>query len=326
MSGDVLIRQLEYLVALARERHFGRAAAACHASQPALSNAVRKLESQLGVTIVQRGHRFAGFTPEGQRVVGWAHRILAERDALRADLDRMRGGLNATARIGAIPTAVPATPLLTGPFYARHPLATVRVEVLPSREIVRRLAEFDLDAGLTYLDPTPPPGTRALELYRERYLLLTPVDGEFGERQSVGWAEAATLPLCALTPVMRNRRILDTAMAAHGARMHPVLETDTVAAIYAQVATLHSSAVIAHTWLHAFGVPPGMRAIPLAGEAPRPAVGLLVSDRQPAALVATALLDAVHDIDLAARLDSVVAPAEPENGGTHVTFEGAERG
>lgn len=147
MPGEVLIRQLEYLAALARERHFARAAAACHASQPALSAAIRKLETELGVTIVLRGHRFEGFTPEGERVVGWAHRIVAERDALRADLARMHGGLTATLRIGAIPTAVPASSLLTEQFCARHPQAKARVEVASSRDIVRRLAEFDVDVG-----------------------------------------------------------------------------------------------------------------------------------------------------------------------------------
>ena len=73
----VLLRELEYLAALARERHFGRAAAACHVSQPSLSAAVRRLEHDLGVSIVQRGRRFAGLTPEGERVLLWAHRILA---------------------------------------------------------------------------------------------------------------------------------------------------------------------------------------------------------------------------------------------------------
>jgi steroid delta-isomerase-like uncharacterized protein len=137
VPGEILIRQLEYLVALAREQHFGKAAAASYVSQPALSAAIRKLEVELGVTIVQRGHRFVGFTPEGGRVVGWAHRILAERDALRDDLNRMRGGLTATLRIGAIPTAVPATPMLTAPFCDRHPQARVTIAVLPSREITR---------------------------------------------------------------------------------------------------------------------------------------------------------------------------------------------
>ena len=78
------IQQLEYLVALARERHFGRAAAACHVSQPTLSVAIRKLEHELDVVIVLRGQRFEGFTAEGQRVITWAHRILAERSELLA--------------------------------------------------------------------------------------------------------------------------------------------------------------------------------------------------------------------------------------------------
>ena len=101
MHGEVLVRQLEYLVALARERHFGRAAQLCHVSQPTLSGAIGKLESNLGVMLVLRGRRFEGFTEEGARVVRWAHRILAERDALLADVDRMHGGITATVRIGA---------------------------------------------------------------------------------------------------------------------------------------------------------------------------------------------------------------------------------
>ncbi|MDT5189127.1 MAG: hypothetical protein QOI28_1378, partial [Mycobacterium sp.] len=101
MHGEVAIQQLEYLVALSRERHFGRAASACHVSQPTLSVAIRRLEHELDVVIVLRGQRFEGFTPEGQRVVTWAHRILAERNELLADVERMRGGLTVTARIGA---------------------------------------------------------------------------------------------------------------------------------------------------------------------------------------------------------------------------------
>lgn len=309
MPGDILIRQLEYLAALAREEHFGRAAASCHASQPALSTALRKLETALGVTIVQRGSRFSGFTPEGHRVVGWAHRILAERDALHQDLDRMRHGMVATVRIGAIPTAVPATSLLTAPFCARNPLARVRIEVLSSREIVRRLSDFDLDVGLTYLDGSAPSARTALELYQEQYLLLTTADSELARRETVDWAAAATLPLCTLGPNMQNRRILDAAMAAAGARLDPVVEADNVAALYAHVATHRWSSIIAHTWLHAFGVPPGMRAIPLADPGPRPAVGIVIADHQPESIVASALIDAVRETDVSAVLDRSVAAA-----------------
>ncbi|GEL20915.1 LysR family transcriptional regulator [Pseudonocardia asaccharolytica DSM 44247 = NBRC 16224] len=307
----MLIRQLEYLVALGREQHFGRAAAVCYVSQPALSAAIRKLENELDVTIVLRGRRFEGFTDEGRRVVGWAHRILAERDALLADLDRMRNGLRATVRIGAIPTAVPATPLMSSLFSTRYPLARVRIESLSSREISRRLAEFELDAGVTYLDNDTPPGTRSVELYRERYRLLVPADDELARESVVEWAAAAALPHCALMSTMRNRRVLDANMAAAGATLVPVVETDTVGALYAHIATRRLASIVAHTWLHAFGVPEGMCVRPLAEVRPRPAVGLIVSDREPTSIVVDALVDALSGADLSEALERSLPPVIP---------------
>lgn len=104
----MLLRQLEYLVALARERHFARAAAACYVSQPSLSAAIRRLEHELDVPIVRRGRRYEGLTPEGEVVLAWAHRILAEQDALHQELSALRGGLTGTLRLGVVPTALPA--------------------------------------------------------------------------------------------------------------------------------------------------------------------------------------------------------------------------
>lgn len=86
----MLFRQLEYFVAVAREQHFARAAKACYVSQPALSAAIAKLENELGVSLINRGHSFGGLTPEGERLVIWARRgsrvpdsdrpVRAERD------------------------------------------------------------------------------------------------------------------------------------------------------------------------------------------------------------------------------------------------------
>jgi DNA-binding transcriptional LysR family regulator len=287
VAGEVLMRQLEYLVALAREEHFGRAAQACHASQPALSTGLAKLERDLGVTLVHHGHRFSGLTAEGRRVLGWAHRILAERDGLHDDLARMRGGLDATLRLGAIPTAMPTVSDLTGRFCAEHPHARVRVEELSSTEIVARLGDFTLDAGLTYLDAEPPAGTRAVELYRERYLLLTP-EHLAPAGDGIGWAEAVDRPLCALVRLMRNRRILEAGALAAGARLAPVIEADSVAALYSHAAR-GWSCIVAHTWLDVFGVPPGMRALALPPVAPPP-VGILTAAEEPPSLVTAALL------------------------------------
>ncbi|MBC3193663.1 LysR family transcriptional regulator [Pseudonocardia sp. C8] len=302
MAGDVQLRQLEYLVALARERHFGRAAAACHASQSTLSSALRALERQLGVTIVQRDRRFQGFTGEGERVVGWAHRILAERDALRTDLDRLRHGLTATVRIGAIPTAVPATSVLTLAWVGAYPQARTRIDVFSAREIHRLLTEFELDVGLTYVDPGAT-GSHVLPLYRERYLLLTPDRPALDGRDTLAWREAAGLRLCALSRGMRNREIVDGALVAAGVTPQVDVEADTVAALYAHLATGQWSAVIAHTWLRAFGVPAGMRALPLDDPGSRPVVGLVLGDRGPASHVARAFLDAVETAGVGAELE-----------------------
>lgn len=274
MVGDIVIRQLEYFVALAREEHFGRAAQACHSSQPALSVGLRKLEQELGVTLVRhsRQRRFAGLTEEGRRVLGWAHRILAERDGLNDDLQRMKEGLTATLRLGSIPTAMPVVSALTNRFCAHYPLAHARVEELPSTEIVQRLEDFALDAGLTYLDSEPPAGTRAIELYRERYVLLTPVDlAPPGDE--ITWAEAVARPLCALVRLMRNRKILEAAAMAEGARLEPDIEVDSIPALYAHVA--HGwSGIVAHTWLDRFGIPARTRAVALP-PTPTPLVGIL---------------------------------------------------
>ena len=231
MAG-MLLRQLEYLVALARERHFARAADACHVSQPSLSAAIRKLERELDVPIVRRGRRFEGLTPEGERVLLWAHRILAERDALGHDLEAMRGGLTGTLRLGAIPTAMTAASLLTTPFCERHPKARVRMESLSSREINHRLAEFELDVAIAYLDDDSLLHVRKTPLYEERYLLLTPADGELAGHGKARWRDIATLPLCLLSPDMRNRRIMDEFFAEDGATALPAIETDTVAGLY----------------------------------------------------------------------------------------------
>ncbi|MET7336569.1 LysR family transcriptional regulator [Nonomuraea sp. NPDC005650] len=293
----VLLRQLEYLVALARERHFARAAEACHVSQPSLSAAIRKLERELDVPLVRRGQRFAGLTPEGERVLLWAHRIIADADALRQDLSKMREGLSGTLRMGAIPTALTAASLLTTPFCERYPHVRVLLTSLSSREITRRLAEFEIDMAMTYLDDEEGFG-EVYPLYEERYLLLTPSDGELADRRVARWAEVAALPLCLLAPEMRNRRILDANFRQAGAVAVPAIETDTVSALFAHVATHRWSSVIAHAWLHMFGVPEGMRVVRLERPAREPRVGLVLAGTGPESVMARALLDIARDLDL----------------------------
>ncbi|MEU7326764.1 LysR family transcriptional regulator [Streptomyces griseoviridis] len=302
----MLLRQLEYLVALARERHFARAAAACHVSQPSLSAAVRRLEHELRVPIVRRGNRYEGLTPEGEVVLAWAHRILAERDSLRQELSGLRDGLTGTLRLGVVPTALPAATLLTTPFCDRHPRAGVSVESLSSADITLQLTEFALDVAMTYLDDDTPRKARRFPLYEERYVLLTPVDGPLAHAARARWSEAAALPLCLLNPRMRNRRIMDECFAADGATARPAIESDSVAGLYAHLPGGRWSSVISHAWLHLFGVPDGMRVVPLEGPAHGPRVGLVVTRGEPGSVLAEAFLTVAREAGVRDALDTLL--------------------
>jgi DNA-binding transcriptional LysR family regulator len=229
-----LLASMRYLVALAEHRHFGRAAAACHVTQPALSNALRALEKDFGCAIVQRGRAYAGLTPEGERVLAAAQRMLREHELLQQDLQSRIGRPCGHLRLGVVPTAVPVAARFAAMLQARHDGIAPVVRSLSSQEIEAGLAELTLDLGLGFADRARARGA-ALELlpqYEERFYLVRRA-AEPSPRLRIGapmaWAEAARLPLCLLTPEMHNRSIVDAAFAKAGcAAVRPVIETDSV--------------------------------------------------------------------------------------------------
>ena len=172
----MLLRQLEYFVAVARERHFARAAESCYVSQPALSTSIAKLERELSVTLINRGQNFEGLTPEGERLVVWAKRVLAEHDALKAEAAAMRSGISATLRLGTGPTVSTTAGLPVAAFCALHPLARVKVcSRLSSTELLRQLRDFELDAAIAHFGPDDQSGLEVVPRYEEQYVLLVPV-------------------------------------------------------------------------------------------------------------------------------------------------------
>jgi DNA-binding transcriptional LysR family regulator len=294
----MVLRHLEYLVALAREKHFRRAAEACGVSQPTLSAGIRRLEAELGVLIVRRDQRFEGLTPEGQRVLEWALRVVADTDGLRDEVQAMRTGLSGRLRIGAIPTSLSSVSLLTTPFLATHPDVRVSVHSMNSRQIERALQDFELELGITYLDSEPLTAVRGLPLYRERYLLLTSAKGPFGRHRTVRWADAARVPLTLLTEDMQNRRIVNSVFAQVGAAPVPNVETNSISTLYAHVRDGPWSSVVSQMWLRLFDVPAGLRAIPLVEPQAVRSIGLVVLDRDPEPLLARAMLDLARTLDL----------------------------
>jgi DNA-binding transcriptional LysR family regulator len=305
-----LFRQLEYLVALSRERHFARAAQACFVSQPALSESIRKLEEELDVPLVRRGRKFEGLTPEGQRIVVWAQRILADRDALAGEVAAMRTGLSGQLRVGSIPTASAVVSLLAEPFCAEHPLVTVQVATdLRSVDVLQRLQDFEIDAGITYIDEDLFENFQVVPLYHERYVLLTGTEA-LADRPVATWAEASALPLCLLTTAMQGRRVLNAAFAEAGVQPTPRVETDSVGSMFAYVKTGGLAGVVPHAWLHVFGTPLGMRALPLIEPTRAVPIGLVITAREPGSVMARALVDIARRVDMTAVLDGLTLESE----------------
>jgi len=253
------LTELRYIVAVARERHFGRAAAACHVTQPALSVAIRKLEAELGIELVRRGRGYDDLTPQGRELLQWARQTLASADGLLSEATRLAGELGGRLRLGVIPTALPAVAEITAPLLVDHPSIDLEIRSLSSREIAAGLESFSIDAGLTYLDNEPLGQLLGRPLYTERYLYLT---AEKGGADALPWAALDGAALCLLSAEMQNRRIVEAALRRSGARARARIESNSITALLA-FARAGWSSIVSDTWLGLYGVPEGMRAIPL---------------------------------------------------------------
>lgn len=286
----MIARKYLYLIALAREKHFGRAAAACHVSPSTLSAAIRDLETELGVAVVERGKQFAGLTPEGRRVVEYAQRVAASAEGLRQELAKLRHGLSGRLRLGVIPTALTVVAALTSAFARRHPLASVEVLSLSTDQILDRLRRYELDAGVVYVESAAEASFAVVPVWRERHVLLTAAAGPYAGRESVSWREAAGTPLCLLTPDMQNRKTIDAVFATVGAGVTPTLETNSIIGILAHVGSGHWSSILPRSVLEHVGLPPGVAAIELVEPAVDWATGLVTLAREPRPPIVAAVI------------------------------------
>jgi DNA-binding transcriptional LysR family regulator len=294
------IGQLQYLVALAREKHFTRAAKACHVTQPTLSGRIRQLEQELGVPIVERGQRFIGFTPDGERVLMWAHTILDNWSSLRQDIAQRRdgqGALRGHLSIGVIPSALPMAAHMAKAIQARHPGIELTVLSHSSIDILRQLEEFTIDVGFTYLDNEPVEGMRAEPIYKERYCLLVRADHELANDPSVTWAEAAKEPLCLLTPDMQNRRIIDRAFRAANASPIPRVESNSVINLISNVHLMGMTSVIPEYFLSVLGPMSDICTVPLVEPLVEHSVGLVAVDRDPISPLVLAAFECARGIE-----------------------------
>jgi DNA-binding transcriptional LysR family regulator len=224
----MFLKQFQYLVALEREGHFGRAAERCFVSQPTLSSALKKLEDELNIPIILRGRKFEGFTAEGQCVVQWSKRLMADRAGMLDDLAFMKKSLHGKLRIGAIPTSSPTLPIVANLIMDRCPELKIDIEFMGINKLNNALKNFELDIGITVLDEGLDSRLKTMPLYEEPLHLLLPNNNWSNENPEITWIEASSLPLCLLSKSMRERQIIDEVFAKVGFSPEPQLESNSI--------------------------------------------------------------------------------------------------
>lgn len=168
------LNELRYIVAVARERHFGKAAEACHVSQPTLSVAVRKLEDELGVTLFERRKGEVAVTPIGEQIISRAQRLLEEVSGIRQVAEQGKDQLAGPLRLGAIYTIGPyLLPHLIPNLAKIAPQMPLVVEENYTAVLSEKLKQGELDVILISL-PFDEPGVRTLPLYDEPFVVLIP--------------------------------------------------------------------------------------------------------------------------------------------------------
>jgi DNA-binding transcriptional LysR family regulator len=290
-----MLEKFEFLIALARERHFRRAAEQCGVTQPTLSAGIKALEETLGAALVNRGARYVGLTPEGERVLDWARRITGDARAMRQDVEALKRGVAGVIRLACIPTALPIAARLCSTLAQIHPDVGFSIQSASSNAIIARLEDFQVDGGITYLDVEPLPHLVQTPLYQEDYRLVTADETVFPGRDRVTWAELGALPLCLFTPDMQNRRIVDERLAAHGQdAKRGFTETNSSLVMAALVSSGRWSSIMPPVLIQAIALGPQVRSLAIVEPEMTHSVGLVTADREPVTSLVRALAAAAR--------------------------------
>jgi len=286
------IRDLQLLAALARHRHFSQAADACGISQPAFSARIRRMEGELALPLVRRGNRFLGFTREGEVVLKWARKLLDDLEGMRQEVGLLASRLDGRLVIGVIPTTLPFAAEVSVHLRRLHPELAVEIRSLSTGQIRAGVEDYSLDAGMIYHADCDPATTGVL--YQESYILIAPPRMAPRLEGTATWAEAADLPLCLLTPEMRNRQLIDGIFAQIGRRPVVVMEANAFTATLAQVAGGTAATIVPENVAETFFASDRWARLPLIEPQVAHAIGLLVKEQEPELPAIAALRAAVQ--------------------------------
>lgn len=272
------LRDLELLAALAKHRHFTRAAKECGISQPALSSRIRNVEAIFGMALVRRGSRFGGFTDEGEILLKWARRILDENDAMMQEMTNARGEVAGHITIGVIPTALQFAAHVAAQVGRRHPKLLVQIRGAAARAIEHGLIDGAFDIGISYLEDSLPARVAVHPLYRESYVLFLPEALAPSGVSTISWSEAGGFPLALLTADMTNRQIIDEAFAKVGRTFRPVFETNALSALFYYVTQTRCATIAPANAIEGWVRLDGLVSLPLIEPEVRRTIGAVTLD------------------------------------------------
>ena len=183
------LTELKYIVAVAREKHFGHAAEACFVAQPTLSVAIKKLDDELGVPIFERGGSEISMTPLGIQIVAQAERVLEQTAAIREIAKQNKDPLTGQLRLGVIYTVAPyLLPQLVRSMIERVPQMPLVLQENFTAKLVEMLRQGELDAAIM-AQPFPQQGLLVQPLYDEAFVVAMPASHPWSNRKRINAAD-----------------------------------------------------------------------------------------------------------------------------------------
>jgi DNA-binding transcriptional LysR family regulator len=295
----LIVRNFEYLLALDRERHFGRAAASCRVSQPTLSAGIKQLEEDMDVLIVRRGQRFDGFTTEGARVLAWAQQMNEDCQRLKQELSELREkGVQGPFRLGMLPATSALAPILSVALAEQMPALELSVLTSDTHRLLQDVRQNKLDVALVYIEDLVEENLDIYALYRERMFLFTTQNLH---QRRVAWEDVVTLPLCLL------RSAVPPAAEAQLKTAAKTIATDSLDVLAAHIATGRWSTVLPQSLAVRLERTPGLRATPITGPGSQANVGFVTAKRESLPPAVHGLLEMVHTPELVKPIRALLA-------------------
>jgi DNA-binding transcriptional LysR family regulator len=289
----VELRQLEYFVAVARHRHFGRAAEALYVTQPALSQQVRRLEAELGLALLRRTSRGVELTPAGEDLLGRAEAILAEVAGARGAMDEHAGVVRGAVRVAATTADSLRVPEVLAAFHRDHPGVGLALRHASTSEVLALLRGGAVDLAVLSLGDEPVEGLQVTRLADEPLRAIASPEEPFAS-VAVAIEDLRGRPFVLGEPGSALRATVMDACQQHGFSPVPLLQVGDPATVRFLVSAGLGISLVPLSWLEPPGPPIAVAA--LVEPAPRHALSLLTAGELPPAgrLLAERLQDALQ--------------------------------